>query len=440
MTNFNIRRLDTQQADFESNFKTLLDWDNREDPEIVERVRQIVNSVREEGDNALIRFTREFDNREVNVGSDLIITRESMAAAWSRMASSERETLQIAASRIRAYHERQVSLDSDYTDEFGNSLGNRTTPISRVGAYVPSGQASYPSTVLMTLIPAKIAGVPETTVAVPMPGDSISDHILAALHLVEPTYAFGIGGAQAIAAMAFGTDTVSKVDKIVGPGGDWVAAAKKLVFGPVGIESIAGPSEILVIADGSVDPTWTAWDLMSQAEHDASAQAILISPSSQYLVDVGEQIKEKLSISPRASIIKQSLETRGAFVRTSSVDEAVEIANRVAPEHLQLAVANPREYLPNIKHAGAIFLGQFSAETLGDYVAGPSHVLPTFGTARYASVLSVHDFTKRTSIIDITESGADALGRIASQLAEVEGLHAHAEAARVRLRGYDSNR
>ena len=438
--NLNIQRLDTQHADFESDFATLLDWDNREDPEVVERVRQIVNAIREDGDDALIRFTREFDNREVNAAGDLVITHESMAAAWDRMASNDRETLEIAANRIRTYHEQQISPDSDYTDEFGNSLGNRTTPIPRVGAYVPGGQAAYPSTVLMTLIPAKIAGVPETTVAVPMPGDSISDHILAALHLVEPTYVFGIGGAQAIAAMAFGTATVSSVDKIVGPGSDWVAAAKKLVFGPVGIESIAGPSEILVIADGSVDPTWTAWDLMSQAEHDASAQAILISPSSQYLADVGEQIQLNLSSSPRASIIKRSLETRGAFIRTNSLDEAVGIANRVAPEHLQLAVTNPRKYLSNIKHAGAIFLGQFSAEALGDYIAGPSHVLPTFGTARYASVLSVHDFMKRTSIIDITASGADALGRIASQFAEVEGLYAHAEAARVRLRDYDSNR
>ena len=438
--NFTIQRLDTQQANFESDFKALLDWDNREDPEIVKRVQQIVNAVREEGDDALIRFTREFDTRDVDVASDLIITRESMAAAWNRLTTSDRETLQIAAKRIRTYHERQTSQDSDYTDEFGNTLGNRTTPISRVGAYVPSGQASYPSTVLMTLIPAKIASVPETIVAVAMPSGIVSDHILAALHLVEPQYAFGIGGAQAIAAMAFGTDTVPKVDKIVGPGGDWVAAAKKLVFGPVGIESIAGPSEILVIADGSVDPSWTAWDLMSQAEHDASAQAILVSPSSQYLADVDEQIKANLNVSPRVEIIKRSLENRGAFIHTRSLDEAVDIANRVAPEHLQLAVTDPRKYLPNIRHAGAIFLGQFSAEALGDYVAGPSHVLPTFGTARYASVLSVHDFTKRTSIIDITESGADALGRIASQLAEVEGLHAHAEAARIRLRDYDNNR
>ncbi|MCY4130300.1 MAG: histidinol dehydrogenase [Gammaproteobacteria bacterium] len=438
--NFTIQRLDTQQADFESDFKALLDWDNRANPEIVQRVQQIVNAVREEGDNALIRFTREFDKRDVGVASDLVITNEIMEAAWHRLATSDRETLQTAANRIRTYHERQISQDSDYTDEFGNKLGNRTTPISRVGAYVPSGQASYPSTVLMTLIPAKIAGVPETIVAVPMPNGKVSDHILAALYLVEPRYAFGIGGAQAIAAMAFGTDIVPKVDKIVGPGGDWVAVAKKLVFGPVGIESIAGPSEILIIADGSVDPSWTAWDLMSQAEHDASAQAILVSPSSQYLADVGEQIEVNLTSSPRADIIKRSLEKRGAFIRTRSLDEAVEISNRVAPEHLQLALTNPRKHLSNIKHAGAIFLGQFSAEALGDYVAGPSHVLPTFGTARYASVLSVQDFTKRTSIIDITESGADALGRIASQLAEVEGLHAHSEAARVRLRDYDSNR
>lgn len=435
-----LQHLDTRQPEFESDFNALLEWDNREDADIVERVQQIVNAIRKETDDALLRFTREFDRRDVRVASDLTITRESMAAAWDRLSKSERETLRTAAERIRDYHEIQIPQDADYTDEFGNRLGSRTTPIARVGVYVPSGQASYPSTVLMTLIPAKIAGVPETVVAVPMPNDKISDHILAALHLVEPTSTFGIGGAQAIAALAFGTPTVPKVDKIVGPGGDWVAAAKKLVFGPVGIESIAGPSEILVIADGSVDARWTAWDLMSQAEHDSSAQAILVSPSAQYLADVASQIEANLDSSPRANIIKQSLKKRGAFIRTRSLDEAIEIANRVAPEHLQLAVEHARDHLANIRHAGAIFLGQFSAEALGDYVAGPSHVLPTFGTARYASVLSVQDFTKRTSVIDITESGADALGRVASQLAEVEGLHAHAEAARVRLRDYDSNR
>ena len=440
MTSFAIRRLDTHQQDFESNFKALLDWDNRENPVIVNRVEQIVNAVRERGDEELVHFTREFDNRNIADAEALVITNESMASAWDRLVRSERETLRVVAERIRDYHQRQLPQDSDYADEYGNKLGSRTTPISRVGAYVPSGQASYPSTVLMTLIPAMIAGVPETVVSVPMPSDEVSDHILAALYLVEPTYAFGIGGAQAIAAMAFGTDTVPKVDKIVGPGGDWVAAAKKLVFGPVGIESIAGPSEILVIADGSVDPGWTAWDLMSQAEHDASAQAILVSPSTNHLTEVAEQIETNLVTSPRADIIRDSLKKRGAFIRTSSLDEAIEIANRIAPEHLQLAIRNPREHLARIKHAGAIFLGQFSAEALGDYVAGPSHVLPTFGTARYASVLSVQDFMKRTSIIDITESGAEALGRVASQLAEVEGLHAHAEAARVRIRDYDSNR
>ena len=437
---FTIQRLDTRQPDFESNFKALLAWESRADPDVDSSVQQIVDSIRETGDDALVRFTREFDRREIQEASDLVITHESMATAWERLATSDRETMKTAADRIHEYHVRQISEDSEYIDEFGNTLGSRITPISRVGSYVPSGQASYPSTVLMTLVPAKIAGVPETIVAVPMPHDQISVHILAALHLVQPTRVFGIGGAQAIAAMAFGTNTIPKVDKIVGPGGNWVAAAKKLVFGPVGIESIAGPSEILVIADGSVDPRWTAWDLMSQAEHDASAQAILVSPSEQHLTDVGEQIEENLNVSPRRDIIKKSLENRGAFIRTQSLDEAIEISNRVAPEHLQLAVSNPRHWLAGIKHAGAIFLGQYSAEALGDYVAGPSHVLPTFGTARYASVLSVHDFTKRTSIIDITESGADSLGRVASQLAVVEGLHAHAEAARIRLRDYDSNR
>ncbi len=435
-----IRRLDTLQADFEARFNDLLAWDQREDPAIVAAAKRIIQAVQTEGDEALLRFTRTFDHRSITSASEFTIESEVMAAAWNRLPQSERDTLQLAADRIRTYHEQLLPQDSDYLDAFGNRLSTRTTPIDRVGVYVPSGQASYPSTVLMTLIPATIAGVSETIVVVPMPSDILSDHVLAALHLAKPTRAFGIGGAQAIAALAYGTATIPKVDKIVGPGGDWVAAAKKLVFGPVGIEAIAGPSEILIIADGTVEPAWTAWDVMSQAEHDASAQAILVCPSAEYIEAVCRELEAKLRISSRASIIRQSLTQRSAFIRSQSLTEAIHIANRIAPEHLQLAIENPRSRLHEVKHAGAIFLGRYSAEAIGDYVAGSSHVLPTFGTARYASVLGVQDFMKRTSIIDITASGADVLGRAAGAFAELEGLSAHAHAARIRVHDYDSNR
>ncbi|MYD44106.1 MAG: histidinol dehydrogenase [Gammaproteobacteria bacterium] len=434
-----VTRLATHQAEFESEFTALLRWEQRENSDIVAKTQKIIDSVRTEGDAALVRFTCEFDRRSIQAASELPIDQAALAAAWQRLPTTDRDNLQVAAARIEAYHRKQQIAEPEFTDEYDNRLGIRATPIERVGVYVPGGQASYPSTVLMTLIPAKVAGVHETVVVVPMPDDEVSDHVFAALHLVEPTAVYGIGGAQAIAALAYGTETIPKVDKIVGPGGDWVAAAKKLVFGPVGIESIAGPSEILVIADGTVDPNWTAWDLMSQAEHDASAQAILLSPSANYLDTVAACITTNLANSPRAAIIRQSLARRGALIQTRSIDEAIELANRVAPEHLQLAVANPRQYVDAIKHTGAIFLGQFSGEALGDYVAGPSHVLPTFGTARYASVLSVHDFIKRTSIIDISVDGAQVLGRVASGIAEIEGLFAHGEAAKARVRDYDDN-
>ena len=434
---FSIRRLNTRQRDFETQFAELLDWSNRENPDVVRQAQRILEAVPDEGDEALLRFTRDFDRRTVKSASELSITRTAMAEGWERLPLTARENLQLAADRIYAYHDRQRQHDSSYTDEYGNQLGVRFTPLARVGVYVPGGQASYPSTVLMTLLPAKVAGVSETVVTVPTPADAISDHLLAALYLVEPPYAFTIGGAQAIAALTFGAETIPKVDKIVGPGGEWVATAKKLVFGPVGIESIAGPSEILVVADGSVEPLWTAWDLMSQAEHDVSAQAILVSPSAPYLDAVSVEVEKNLTTSARATVIKQSLAIRGALIQTQSLDEAIDIANRIAPEHLQLAVENPRDLLKNVKHAGAIFLGQFSAEARGDYVAGPSHVLPTFGTARYASVLSVQDFVNRTSLIDISESGAQVLGRVAGGIAEVEGLHAHAQAARVRVHNYN---
>ena len=434
-----LRRLATQDQDFDAAFSALLDWSNRVDSEIVKQTQHIIDTIKEEGDQALLRYTQQFDRRRISKADELEISSEAMRSGWERLPKQDREDLQSAASRIWAYHESQNSTTSPYEDEYGNQLSVRTTAIDRVGVYVPGGQASYPSTVFMTVIPAKVAGVQEVVVSVPMPEDQISDHMLGALYLVQPQKCFSIGGAQAIAAMAFGTESVPIVDKIVGPGGAYVAAAKKLVFGPVGIESLAGPSEILVIADGSVPASWIAWDLMSQAEHDSQAQSILISPDNDYLSGVENEINQQLEKSPRADIIQASLNQRGALIHARNLDEAFGLANRIAPEHLEIATENPKSHLPKVKHAGAIFLGGYSSEALGDYIAGPSHVLPTFGTARYASVLGVPDFVKRTSIIEISKQGAQPLGRIASRLAQTEGLHAHAEAARSRLDGYGDN-
>ena len=434
-----LRRLDTRQDTFESAFEDLLAWSNREDPKVVEAAREIIETVACDGDVALLKYTNEFDHRNVSSVDELVISPDTMKQAWERLPVVDREDLQCAASRIWAYHEHHNVPIKAHLDEYGNQLGVRTTAIERLGVYVPGGQAAYPSTVLMTVIPAKVAGVKQIYVTVPTPDEVVSDHVLAAFYLVQPSGCFSIGGAQAIGALAQGTPTIPKVDKIVGPGGVFVTAAKKLLFGPVGIESLAGPSEILIIADGTTPAEWVAWDLMSQAEHDVEAQAILISPSEQYLDEVAIQIERKLEELPRADIVRESLKKRGAMIRTESILDACDLANRIAPEHLELAVENPRDHVDQISHAGAIFLGAHSSEALGDYVAGPSHVLPTFGTARYASVLGVQDFLKRTSIIEITKQGSHSLGQVASRLAEAEGLQAHAEAASVRVKDYGDN-
>lgn len=434
-----LRRLDTQQSSFDREFADLLDWSNRENPHVVETAQNIIDSVRREGDGAVIKFTSEFDRWQVKDIDDLVITADAMREAWQRLPRIEREDLQCAASRIWAYHENHNVPIQPHRDEFDNQLEVRVSPLKRVGVYVPGGQAAYPSTVLMTVVPAKVAGVDEIIVTMPTPDRQVNDNVLAALYLVQPSRCYSIGGAQAIATLAYGTQSIPRVDKIVGPGGAFVAAAKKLVYGPVGIESLAGPSEILVIADGSTPVEWTAWDLMSQAEHDAHAQAILISPAKDYLDRVAQQIEINLEDFQRAEIARASFKDRGAMIQTRNLAEAFSLANRIAPEHLELAVEKPREHLDEIHHAGAIFLGPYSSEALGDYVAGPSHVLPTFGTARYASVLGVQDFLKRTSIIEITEQGAQPLGKVASRLAEAEGLHAHAEAANSRIKDYGDN-
>ena len=434
-----VRRLDASDPSFDSQLGELIDWDVRENPDIREATTAIIEDVEARGDQALIELTNKFDGRNVTDMEDLTVTSTAMRASWEAIPESERKSLQSAAERIREFHERQLGGNFEWLDEYGNQIGQRVVPVDRIGVYVPGGSAVYPSTVLMTVIPAHVAGVHEIVVTVPAPQDQLNDHVLAALKLVGVSEVYSIGGAQAIAALAHGTQTIKQVDKIVGPGGAWVAAAKKQVFGPVGIDSIAGPSEILIIADEAANPEWVAWDLLSQAEHDEIAQAILISPSQQYLDTVESHINGILVNLPRKDIAIASLRQRGGFVLVTDLIQAVDIANTVAPEHLQLAVEDPDDLLPLVKHAGAIFLGGLSGEVMGDYVAGPSHVLPTFGTARYASPLGVYDFTKRSSVIRLSEAGAENLGRVAADLATLEGLDAHASAARMRLSGFDSN-
>ena len=434
-----IRRLDTADPRFDAELDALLSWEARESAQIARTAADIVAEVRVDGDSALLRLTRRHDGLNVAAVGDLEVDPDELARSLERLPDADRDALRLAADRIRSYHERQPRGDFSYTDDFGNVLGQRTTPLDRVGVYVPGGQAAYPSTVLMTVVPARVAGVGEVVVTVPTPRGERSDHVLAAMEIAGVDRVFTIGGAQAIAALAYGTETVPRVDKIVGPGGVFVAAAKRLVFGPAGIDLVAGPSEILVVADGSVDPRWTALDLLSQAEHDADAQAILVSPDAPCLDRVQGEIDDLIDTLPRADVIRKSLRERGALIKVRDLAQACEIANRIAPEHLQLAVQDPEALLPAVRHAGAIFLGAHAAEVFGDYVAGPSHVLPTFGTARYASPLGVPDFLKRSSIIAGRRSSVQNLARIAANIADAEGLAAHGLAARARIDGYDDN-
>ncbi|MXY58140.1 MAG: histidinol dehydrogenase [Gammaproteobacteria bacterium] len=435
-----IRRLNTADARFHDQLDALLSWEARESAEVARTAADIVAEVRVDGDAALTRLTRRHDALNVVSVEDLEVDPDELGRSLERLPVADRDALRLAADRIRTYHERQPRGDFSYTDELGNVLGQRTTPLDSVGVYIPGGQAAYPSTVLMTVIPARVAGVCKVVATVPTPRGERNDHVLAAMAIAGVDRVFTIGGAQAIAALAFGTATVPRVDKIVGPGGVFVAAAKRLVFGPAGIDLIAGPSEILVIADGSVDPRWTALDLLSQAEHDSDAQAILVSPDSGCLDQVQAAVDNLVDTLPRAGIVRQSLRERGALIEVRDLAEACEVANRIAPEHLELAVQDPEALLPTIRHAGAIFLGAHAAEVFGDYVAGPSHVLPTFGTARYASPLGVPDFVKRTSIIGGHEASVQGLARVAANIADAEGLAAHGLAARARVAGYDDNR
>ncbi|CCE22331.1 histidinol dehydrogenase [Methylotuvimicrobium alcaliphilum] len=434
MTDFSMKRLDTVDSDFERRLKSLLDWNEQDDFEIQKQVLDIIAAVKKSGDQAVIDYTNRFDRRSIQTANDLEISKESLKAAWDNLPSAQAEALDTAARRIRTYAEKQTMTSWQFSEEDGTLLGQKITPLDRVGLYVPGGKAAYPSSVLMNAIPAKVAGVPELIMVVPTPQGEINQLVLAAAYLAGVDRAFSIGGAQAVAALAYGTETVPAVCKIVGPGNIYVATAKKMVFGQVGIDMIAGPSEILIICDGHTDPDWIAMDLFSQAEHDENAQSILLSDSADYLDAVERSILKLLPEMERAEVIKASLSGRGALIKTADLDEAAEIANRIAPEHLELSVADPNSLCAKIRNAGAIFMGRYTAEALGDYCAGPNHVLPTSGTAKFSSPLGVYDFQKRSSLINCSETGADTLGKTASILARGESLTAHARSAEYRIK------
>ncbi|MBA3625157.1 MAG: histidinol dehydrogenase [Methylibium sp.] len=432
-----VRRLATTQPDFEAAFQRVLHWSAETDDAIEIRVAAILADVRARGDAAVLEYTARFDALEAASIGALELRQADFAAAFEAITPAQRQALQQAAARIRSYHERQLEACGrswSYRDEDGSLLGQKVTPLDRVGIYVPGGKAAYPSSLLMNAVPAHVAGVPEIVMVVPTPGGERNALVLAAAHVAGVSRAFTIGGAQAVAALAYGTASVHKVDKITGPGNAYVASAKKRVFGTVGIDMIAGPSEILVLADGSTPADWVAMDLFSQAEHDELAQSILLCPDPAYIAKVQCEIERLLPEMPRAAIIRASLEGRGALIHTRSMEEACEISNRIAPEHLEISSSDPHRWEPLLRHAGAIFLGAYTSESLGDYCAGPNHVLPTSGTARFSSPLGVYDFQKRSSLIEVSEQGAQALGAIAAELAHGEGLQAHARAAEMRLR------
>ncbi|HVC10689.1 MAG TPA: histidinol dehydrogenase [Burkholderiales bacterium] len=428
-----LRRLATRSPGFDAELEALTRYEAAQDEAVESAVRAIVAEVRRRGDAALLELTRRFDGVTAASMTELEIPRSDLDAALAALGAEQAGALREAAARVRRYHERQLSQSWQYEEPDGTVLGQRVTALERVGLYVPGGKAAYPSSVLMNAIPAKVAGVAELVVVTPTPGGGRNPLVLAAAALAGVDRVIAIGGAQAVAALAYGTGSVPRVDKIVGPGNVYVAAAKRQVFGQVGIDMIAGPSEILVIGDGSTPADWVAMDLFSQAEHDEAAQAILVSPDAAYLDAVQASIERQLPAMPRREVIGASLGARGALIETRDLEEACEIANRVAPEHLELSVAEPQAWLGRLRHAGAIFLGRWSSEALGDYCAGPNHVLPTSGTARFSSPLGVYDFQKRSSLIGISRAGAATLGRVASVLARGEGLLAHARSAEYRI-------
>jgi len=430
-----LNRLDTADPDFEAGLARLLAFENTQDESVEQAVSEILADVKQRGDAAVLKYTRLWDGIEATDMSVLLVGKSELERAFADLPAARREALVIAAGRIRAYHERQVAQSWSFTEPDGTRLGQQITALDRVGIYVPGGKAAYPSTVLMNALPARVAGVGEIIMVVPTPNGQRNDLVLAAAALCGVERVFTIGGAQAVGALAYGTESVPGVDKIVGPGNAYVAAAKRRVFGVVGIDMLAGPSEILVLCDGRVNPDWVAMDLFSQAEHDEMAQAILLCPEADFIEAVATSIVRQLVEMPRMDVISASLSTRGALIKVKDLDEACRIANRIAPEHLELCVQDAEAWLPRIRHAGAVFLGKYSSEALGDYCAGPNHVLPTARSARFSSPLGVYDFQKRTSVIHVTRDGAHKLGPIAAELATGEGLSAHAKSARYRLHG-----
>jgi histidinol dehydrogenase len=429
-----IRKLNTKDSDFMARLDALLAWDSVSDQAVNQVVHEVIAEVRARGDQALIDYTNRFDGWQARSAQDLQVPVERLKQAWNAISAEQRQALQHAANRVRAYAEHQRLASWDYREEDGTLLGQKVTPLDRVGLYVPGGKAAYPSSVLMNALPAKVAGVGELVMVVPTPGGEFNELVLAAAYECGVDKVFAVGGAQAVAALAYGTESIPAVDKIVGPGNIYVATAKRTVFGQVGIDMVAGPSEILVICDGQTDPDWVAMDLFSQAEHDEDAQSILLCPDSDFLARVEDSIERLLPGMQRREIIETALRTRGALIQCRDLDEAATVANHIAPEHLELSLADPQDYVDKIEHAGAIFMGRHTSEPLGDYCAGPNHVLPTSRTARFSSPLGVYDFQKRSSLIMVSAQGADTLGRTASTLARGEGLEAHARSAEYRLK------
>lgn len=427
-----VRRLHSQDTGFDAQLSRLLAWDDQVDASVEQRVREIISQVRQRGVAAVLEYTAQFDGVDAADLSELQLSAERCQQALDALPTEQRQALELAAQRIRSYHQRQQQSSWRYQEEDGTVLGQEIRPLQRAGLYVPGGKAAYPSSVLMNAIPAKVAGVPELIMVTPTPKGEVNELVLAAAALAGVDQVYALGGAQAVAALAYGIPGLAAVDKIVGPGNIYVATAKRMVFGQVGIDMVAGPSEILVICDGETDPDWIAMDLFSQAEHDEQAQSILMSPSAAFLDQVDASMQRLLNEMPRQQIIATALNQRGALIQVADLEQACEIANRIAPEHLELSVADPEQWVPKIQHAGALFLGRYTAEALGDYCAGPNHVLPTSGTARFSSPLGVYDFQKRSSVIHCSAQGAATLGRCADKLAQGEGLDAHARSARYR--------
>ncbi len=429
-----IRTLDASDQGFDDALSRLLAWESDVDESVNRVVKDVLRDVRQRGDAALMEYTQRFDRWEQASAEDFVIHSPQIHEALERIPAEQRDALEQSAQRIREYHEHQVQDSWQYTENDGSVLGQKITPLDRVGLYAPGGKAAYPSSVLMAAIPAKVAGVQEVVLVTPTPDEHIEDIVLAAAAVAGVERIYRLGGAQAIAALAYGTETVPKVDKIVGPGNIFVATAKREVFGVVDIDMIAGPSEILVVCDGKTDPDWIAMDLFSQAEHDENAQSILISDDADFIDQVYASIEKLLPSLARTEIAATSLKDRGALIKVDSIDKAITLVNRIAPEHLELSIEDPESVIDDIRHAGAIFMGRYSSEALGDYCAGPNHVLPTAGTARFSSPLGVYDYVKRTSLIHVSPEGADRLGRIASVMARGESLEAHARSAEFRIK------